>query len=219
MRVRAKVCGIARPEWAREAAEAGADAIGLVFAEGPRRVGLKQAAETAAALPPWVAAVGVFVDAPPAAIREAAAEAHLTAAQLHGDEPPAVLGELVGLKTIKAVRVGGPEDVEAARAWHEECLRQGQRPDAYLVDARVPGGPAGGTGQAADWAAARELAEAGLAPLILAGGLGPENVAEAIRAVRPWGVDGSSRLESSPGEKDPARIRAFLEAVRSVDLR
>jgi phosphoribosylanthranilate isomerase len=216
MRVRAKVCGITLPEWACAAAEAGADAIGLVFAESPRRVGLDEAAEIVAALPPWVAAVGVFVDASPEDIRETAAAARLTAVQLHGDRPPEILSELRGIKTVKAFRVGGPTDVEAAREWHEACATLGSRPDAYLVDARVEGGPAGGTGHKADWAAARELAEAGLRPLILAGGLGPENVAEAIRTVRPWGVDGSSRLESEPGMKDPSRIRAFLDAVRAV---
>jgi phosphoribosylanthranilate isomerase len=217
MRVRVKICGIARPEWAVAASEAGADAVGFVFAESPRRVTPEAAAAIVRALPPWVTPVGVFADEPAERVAEVARAVGLGAVQLHGDEPPECLRDLGSLKVIKALRVGSPEDLEAARAWRRAAERLGRPPDAYLVDARVPGGPRGGTGRTADWSSARRLAEEGFRPLILAGGLGPENAAEAVRAVRPWGVDGSSALESAPGVKDPARIRAFIEAVRKAE--
>jgi len=215
VRVRVKICGITGPESARVAADAGADAVGLVFAESPRRVTPDGAAAIVRALPPWVTPVGVFVDTPTDEIRELAEAVGFTAVQLHGDEPAGAVAELGRLKVVKAFRVGGEEDVQAACLWREECERLGRLPDAYLIDARVPQGPKGGTGRPADWdLAARMIDDKGFRPLVLAGGLGPDNVAEAIRRVRPWGVDGSSRLEAAPGKKDPDRVRAFLEAVR-----
>ena len=215
MRVRIKICGITRPEWARAAADAGADAIGLVFAESPRRVTPAAAARIVAALPPWVAPVGVFVDEAPAVIRQIAAEVGLSAVQLHGDEPPEALADLARLKVVKALRIGGEEDLAAAREWKTKSERLGVVPAAYLIDARVAGGPKGGTGKPVDWGLAARMLLEGFRPLILAGGLTPENVAAAVAAVRPWGVDGSSGLESSPGEKSPEKIRAFVEAVNS----
>ena len=216
MRIRVKICGITRPEWAVAAAEAGADAIGLVFAGSPRRVSVAEASRIIRALPPWVAPVGVFVDDDPMRVRAMAALG-LTAVQLHGDEPPESLAELGNLKVIKALRIGSEEDVAAALEWKNESERLGRVADAYLVDARLPaGGPKGGSGHKADWRLAARMILEGLRPLILAGGLGPENVAEAIAAVRPWGVDGSSGLETAPGEKSPEKIRAFVEAVRKA---
>jgi phosphoribosylanthranilate isomerase len=217
MRVRVKICGIARPEWALVAAEAGADAIGVVFADSPRRVTAEEARAIVRALPPWVTPVGVFADAPPEEILRLAAETGFTAAQLHGDEPPESVAALGRLKVIKAFGVGSEEDIEAARRWRMTCERLGRWPDAYLIDARVPGGPRGGTGRPVDWdLAARMIPE--FRPLILAGGLGPGNVAEAIRRVRPWGVDASSTLETIPRKKDPARIRAFVAAALKAGL-
>ena len=216
MRVRVKICGITRPEWARAAAEAGADAIGLVFAESPRRVTAGEAGRIVQALVPWVSPVGVFVDESPAAIRAVAAEVGLAAVQLHGDEPPETLPQLGHLKVIKAVPIASEEDLEAARRWRRQAERLGRLPDAYLVDARVEGGPKGGTGRPADWRLAARMISEGFWPLILAGGLGPHNVAEAIAAVRPWGVDGSSGLETAPGQKSPDKIRQFVEAVRTA---
>ena len=214
MRVRVKICGITRPEWARAAAEAGADAIGLVFAESPRRVTPEDAGRIVQVLPPWVAPVGVFVDESPAAIRDVAAQAGLAAVQLHGDEPPETPAALGRLKVVKVFRVASEEDLAAARAWRKQSERLGRLPDAYLVDARVAGGPKGGTGRPADWGLAARMISEGFWPLILAGGLAPENVAEAVAAVRPWGVDGSSGLEVAPGEKSPEKIRQFVEEVR-----
>ena len=195
--MRVKICGIRRPEWAKAAADAGADAVGLVFADSPRRVSLDEARR--------------IVQALPTTVRYTARDVGLAAVQLHGDEPPEMLTELGRLKVVKVFRIGSEADVEAARAWRARCERAGRLPDAYLVDACVPGGPKGGTGQAADWNLARRLADEGFRPLVLSGGLSPENVAEAIEQVRPWGVDTSSGTESAPGHKDPDKIRAFLE--------
>ena len=216
VRTRVKVCGITRPEWALAAADAGADAIGLVMAESPRRVTPAEAARIVRVLPPWVAAVGVFVDESPATILAAADEAGLTAVQLHGDEPPETAAALGRLKVIKVFGIAGDDDFAAACEWKRKSERLGRVPDAYLVDARVAGGPKGGLGTRANWGLAARMILEGFRPLILAGGLGPENVAEAIRSVQPWGVDGSSALETAPGRKSPEKIRAFVEAVRKA---
>jgi phosphoribosylanthranilate isomerase len=214
-----KICGIARPEWAVAAAEAGADAVGLVFAESPRRVTAREAREIIRALPPWVAPVGVFVDEQPRGILRLAGETGITVAQLHGDEPPEVLAELGRLKIVKAFRVGGEEDLAAAREWKTKSERLGRPADGYLIDARVAGGPIGGSGRMADWGLAARMIVEGFRPLVLAGGLTPENVAAAIAAVRPWGVDGSTGLETGPGLKSPEKIRAFVDAVRKTSDR
>jgi len=225
VRIRVKICGITRPEWARAAAEAGADAVGLIFAESPRRVGPEQAAGIVGALPPWVAPVGVFVDAPPAEVRRLAEALHLAAVQLHGDEPPETLAGVGPAKVIKTLGLaadadpsrGSAQALDAARRWRDAASATGRLPDAWLVDARVPGGPKGGTGRTADWTLAARMQAEGFKPLILAGGLGPENAAEAVRAVRPWGVDSASGTEATPGEKSPQKIRAFLQAVRRAE--
>ena len=211
-----KICGITRPEWARAAADAGADFVGLVFADSPRQVTLEQAAAVVRALPGRTEPVGVFVDEPAEAVRGIAEQVGLKTVQLHGDEPPETLAALEDLKVIKVFRVGGEADVEVARRWREAVERLGLKPYAYLADARVEGGPKGGTGRPADWDLAARLALEGFEPLILSGGLSADNVAEAIRHVRPWGVDASTALESAPGRKDPDKIRAFIKAVRGA---
>jgi phosphoribosylanthranilate isomerase len=175
------------------------------------------AAEIVRSLPPWVTPVGVFVDEKAETIRDLAEAVGLGAVQLHGDEPPEAVDVLAPLKVIRAFGLAGEEDLARARAWRDACEESGRGPDAYMVDARVPGGPRGGTGQTADWDLARQMAAEGFRPLILAGGLGPENVAEAVRQVQPWGVDGASGTEAAPGEKDPERIRGFVEAVRGAE--
>ena len=219
-RVRVKICGITRPEDALVAVEAGADAIGLVFAESPRRVTVERAAEIVRVLPPWVTAVGVFVNASAEMVAETVRQVGLGAVQLHGDESPEMVAKLMqgetcprqawawhpGVKIIKSFRVGGEADVVAAL----EFVAAG-RPSGCLVDARVEGSY-GGTGRTAPWAVAAGAREA-LWPLFLGGGLRPENVAEAIRAVRPFGVDTSSGVESEPGRKDPRRVREFVKAA------
>jgi phosphoribosylanthranilate isomerase len=202
-----KVCGVTTPEDALVAAEAGADAIGLVFwPESPRCVGVERARRISEALPAPIVRVGVFVDAPAADLERIADEAGLDLLQLHGHEPPEALPPL-HRRAWKAVRVGS--DFVAA-----DALRYEGRAAGILLDTRVDSAP-GGTGRAFDWALAREVRK-GASFLVLAGGLRPDNVAAAIAAVRPDGVDVSSGVESAPGRKDPVRVRAFIEAARAT---
>lgn len=196
-----KICGVRTPEAARAAVDAGADAVGLVFAPSPRRLEPEAASAVAAAVPETVERVGVFVDAPLAEILHVARRVPLTAVQLSGDEPPSLVRELAerGWKVIRAV--GGVEDVDPGLpVW------------AWLLDHRE-GRVRGGSGRRADWEAGRVLAQQ--VRLILAGGLTPGNVEEAIRAVRPFGVDVSSGVETE-GQKDPEKIRRFVQKARAV---
>ena len=183
------------------AAAAGADAIGLVFAPSRRQVTVEQARRIAFALPPFVTKVGVFVDDDPARVREIADAVHLDAVQLHGVESPEYAAAL-GLPVIKAIRMRDRSSVEAMR---------GYRVFAFLLDSFEPD-LAGGTGKAFNWDLAAGLQAS--APLILAGGLTAENVQPALQAVRPYGVDVSSGVETDGG-KDPGKIREFIARVRS----
>jgi indole-3-glycerol phosphate synthase/phosphoribosylanthranilate isomerase len=203
--VAVKICGITSVEDALMAAEAGASAIGMVFWPGsPRAVDVARARAIAQALPPFVLRVGVFVDAAREEMARVADAVGLDVLQLHGEESPESMAGLAR-RALKAVRVGpGFEPVQALRY---EGVAAG-----LLLDTRVPLGAPGGTGQAFDWNAVR-----GLRPrvgwLMLAGGLTPENVGEALAVVHPDAVDVSSGVEASPGKKDAARVRAFVEAV------
>ena len=203
-RVRVKICGVGSPEIARVAAEAGADAVGLIFAESRRRVTVAQATQIAAALPPFVSAVGVFVDAPSDEVLTLAHGIPLDTVQLHGEESPEMVEVLraQGLRVVKAVRVG--ERVEDA------VLVRYRAASAVMLDTRVDG-MAGGGGRAFDWHLAKGLS--GRYPLILSGGLTPENVAQALEIVRPFAVDVSSGVETD-GQKDPYKIRKFIGQVR-----
>jgi len=206
-----KICGITSPEDGVAAVEAGADAIGLVFwPESPRAVTPEGARAIGEALPPFVVRVGVFVDATRDEMTRVADAAGLDMLQLHGDEPPEAFAGLPR-RALKAVRVGdgfAPED----------ALRYAGKAAGVLVDTRLPGGTPlpGGTGVPFDWTLVKGLAEQ-VRFLVLAGGLAPENVAAAIRAVRPHGVDVSSGVESAPGRKDPKRVKALLDAVRTTE--
>ncbi len=206
-----KVCGITRPEDGLLAAEAGADAVGFVFhPTSPRRVDPRRAAAIARVLPPFVVRVGVFVDASREEMRRVADEVGLDLLQLHGDEPVEAL-EGLPRRALKAVRVG-PGFTSA------EAVRYTGHAAGILVDTRLEGETAmpGGTGVPFDWSLIRGLRdEVGF--LMLAGGLSPDNVAAAIGEVRPHAVDVSSAVERLPGQKDPARLRAFLEAVRATE--
>ena len=206
-RLLVKICGITSPEDALLAAEAGADAVGLVFwPASPRHVGVPMARRISEALPASVVRVGVFVDAPADDMARAADEARLDLLQLHGSEPPEALRSLPR-RAWKAVRVG--RDFVVA-----DVLRYAGRVAGILLDSRGDGAP-GGTGKTFDWTLAREVRK-GPSFLVLAGGLDPGNVAAAIAAVRPDGVDVSSGVEASPGRKDPGRMRAFVAAARSI---
>ncbi len=210
-RVLIKICGITSPEDGLLAAEAGADAVGFVFwAMSPRRVDVERAAAISRLLPPFVLRVGVFVDASPGEMARAADTVGLDLLQLHGDEPPEVFAALPR-RALKAVRVG-----RGFKA--NEALRYARQAAGLLVDTRLAGDTSmpGGTGVPFDWSLVNEL-RAQVPFLVLAGGLSPDNVASAIEAVRPDAVDVSSGVEAVPGRKDPARVRAFVEAVRSME--
>lgn len=199
---RVKICGIRTASAALAAAEAGADAVGFVFyPPSPRFVPPARAAELARRLPPFVLRVGVFVNAPVEVVEDVAEQVGLDVVQLHGDEPPEVCARL-RRRVIKAVRVDGPEAVARAREYPVA---------AVLLDAHVPG-LYGGTGRRFDWSLVRGLDK----PVILSGGLTPDNVGEAIRQARPYAVDASSGVETE-GEKDPEKIAAFVRAVRAAD--
>jgi indole-3-glycerol phosphate synthase/phosphoribosylanthranilate isomerase len=210
-RVAVKVCGITTVEDGLMAAEAGADAVGFVFWPGsPRAVDHARARAIAAVLPPFVLRVGVFVDATREQMAQAVEAVGLDVLQLHGDEPPEALAALPR-RALKAVRVG-----PGFRA--EEALRYEGHAAGLLLDTRLPGSAVpGGTGRTFDWSTVREVRD-GAGWLALAGGLDAENVGRAIAAVRPDAVDVSSGVEVSPGRKDPARVRAFIEAVRKAGL-
>jgi indole-3-glycerol phosphate synthase / phosphoribosylanthranilate isomerase len=207
--VAVKVCGITSVEDGLMAAEAGADAVGLVFwPQSPRAVDLARARAIAAALPPLVLRVGVFVDASAEEIARAVEAAGLDVVQLHGDEPPEAMSGLPR-RALKAVRVGA--GFQAA-----DALRYEGRAAGILLDTRVAdGGLPGGTGRTFDWKAVREVRERA-AWLVLAGGLDADNVGRAIAEVRPDAVDVSSGVEAAPGRKDAAKVRAFIEAVRKA---
>lgn len=199
MRTRVKICGITRPEDARAAAAAGADAIGLVFVDAsPRRLDPERARAIVAVLPPFLKVVGLFVDAPPAQVRAVLGAVPLDLIQFHGRETPEFC-RAFGRPYLKALRMGPGVDVAA---------EAGRYPDAagLLLDSFHPQ-LAGGTGETFDWSRVpRDLGR----PLVLAGGLTPENVAAAVAAVRPYAVDVSSGVESAKGIKDAAKVAAFV---------
>lgn len=201
--VRVKICGITRVEDALAAAAAGADAIGLVFyAKSPRAVDIEQAREILAALPPFVTSVGLFVDAERSELERILASVPLDLLQFHGDESVQQC-EAFGRPYIKALRVKAGDDIAAQVA----CYHSAQ---GILLDAYVEGVP-GGTGEAFDWSL---IPQALSKPLILAGGLRPDNVAEAVSRVRPYAVDVSGGVEASKGVKDVEKVGAFIRAAR-----
>ena len=207
MRTRSKICGITRAEDARVAAAAGADAIGLVFYAGsPRHVSIAHAAEIVAALPPFVEAVGLFVNATAAEVRAVLATVRLGLLQFHGDETAADC-QAFDCPYIKAVRVRPGVNLV-------QCAADFATAEALLLDA-YQDGVAGGTGQSFDW----DLIPAGLPkPVILAGGLNAGNVGAAIRQVRPYAVDVSGGVEREKGIKDADKIAAFIRGVRDGDV-
>ncbi|MCG6540138.1 phosphoribosylanthranilate isomerase [Pseudomonas sp. KSR10] len=203
--VRSKICGITRIEDALVAAEAGADAIGLVFyAKSPRAVGIEQARAIIAALPPFVTTVGLFVNASRCELNELLDAVPLDMLQFHGDETPADC-EGFHRPWYKALRVQPGEDIRAQAVRYAGA-------SAILLDTFVAGVP-GGTGEVFDWS----LIPADLPkPLILAGGLSPQNVQQAVAGVRPFAVDVSGGVESSKGIKDVEKVREFIRLVRTA---
>jgi phosphoribosylanthranilate isomerase len=201
-----KICGITSPADAHMALDCGADALGLNFyAPSPRCVTVARASEIANAIGTRALKVGVFVNATPEEIAAIDAAVGLDLIQLHGDEPAALCARWPG-RVIKACRLQTAQNVD--------CLAAYAGVRMLLLDAAV-GGAYGGTGMRADWHVARMAKHYGV-PLLLAGGLTPENVADAVRVVEPFGVDTASGVESAPGRKDAAKVRAFIAAARAA---
>ncbi len=205
MPIKIKICGITNAQDAQVAVEAGADALGFVFySKSPRCIEPPVAKRIIAQLPPFVLSVGVFVNQEQETIRHIYDECGLAFAQLHGDET-STFCESLGRPVLRALRLQDRGSLLALAEYKGRMAVRGFVVDAFSSDTY------GGTGQTVDWTLAREVAKS--APILLAGGLTPNNVQEAIQQVQPYGVDVSSGVEESPGKKDPAKIRAFTQAV------
>ena len=206
MRTRIKICGITRVQDARAAAECGADAIGLVFyPPSPRYLSTERAVELRDALPPFVQTVALFVNPDAPQVAQVLQRVRPALLQFHGEETPEFCGQF-GVPFVKACRMRPGGDAL-------EYLRPFSRAAAWLFDSHVP--EYGGVGEGFDLSLVPVVKEK---PVILSGGLSPASVAEAIRRVRPWGVDVSSGVESAKGVKDAAKIAAFVAEVRNADV-
>lgn len=208
MPVKIKVCGITNAADALAAIEAGADALGFIFYEGSQRfLNAEKARAIIREIPPFVSKVGVFVNNTPDHVSRVIEETGIDTVQFHGEEPPE-LCRGYSTKVIKAFRVQG-KDMLALMPRYDV--------DAWLLDSFVQGGARGGTGTTFDWDLAVHACSLGT-PVILAGGLNPENIAAAIERVQPYAVDVSSGVEISPGKKDHAKIAAFIANARSAGV-
>ena len=205
MAVKVKICGITNLPDAVVAVEAGADALGFIFyPKSPRYISFENAARIIRELPARILKVGVFVNASREDVLAAQQECQLSVLQFHGEETPEFCADFTG-QIWKAFRVTGPETLNRLSAY---------RTTAWLLDAWSPAMP-GGTGERFDWDLAVEAQKAGR-PIILAGGLTPENVMSAVQRVHPMGVDVSSGVEIAPGKKDPAKVKAFVAAAKAA---
>ncbi len=214
--LRIKICGITREDDARLAVALGADALGLNFyPQSPRCVSIEVAARIVRELPPFVDPVALFVNEPLERAFEAARRlGPVRTVQWHGDEPEACAEP--AFRFIPAFAVRDADGLARVSRYLEMCRSLARLPAAVLLDGHAAG-RYGGTGQAAPWRLLADFRPG--VPLILAGGLTPENVAEAVRAVRPYGVDVASGVESEPGRKDPDKVRRFIEAAREAAAR
>jgi phosphoribosylanthranilate isomerase len=202
--MRVKVCGNTAIDAALVAVDAGADALGFIMVpDTPRGLTPSRAREIVSRMPRDVDLVGVFADRPPAEVDEVAAEVGFTVVQLDGDESWEDYADF-DLPVIKGIRLGGPADAGPA----------GWPPDSILHVDSLQRGKLGGTGKTFPWEWAADLGEH--YRLMVSGGLAADNVRNAVRELRPWGVDASSRLESAPGVKDPGKVRAFVVAARQA---
>jgi phosphoribosylanthranilate isomerase len=210
--LRVKICGVTRPEDIAICAAAGADAVGINFHPGSKRyVDPRSAQPLLRSIPPLMAAVGVFVERPFRQVAAMAYQLGLRGVQIHGE--PREIEDPFPFSVIAAFRVRDQKSLEEIESYLKKYADAGRLPGAILVDAFVDG-EHGGTGRTAPWELLAEFRPC--VPMILAGGLTPENVAEAIRIVRPSGVDVASGVESSPGRKDADRVRAFVDAARTA---
>lgn len=206
VRVRIKLCGMTRIDDALAAARLGADAVGLIFAAAsPRRVDAPQAEAIARAMPPFVSRVALFLDQPADFVSQVLAEVPVDLVQFHGREDAAFC-RAFGRPYLKVVPMADVDDVTAFAAGYPDAA-------GFLLDSHGAGA-AGGSGRTFDWSRAAAAVAQLDRPVLLAGGLRPENVYEAVTRVKPWAVDASSGVESSPGTKDHARMAAFIDEVR-----
>jgi phosphoribosylanthranilate isomerase len=205
MSVKVKICGITNVEDGLAAAEGGADALGFIFyQQSPRYLPIERAAAVIQALPPMIVKVGVFVDAEEEMVYRAIRECGLNLLQFHGAESPEYCVQF-GLMSMKAFQVRDAQSLSRLTDYKTE---------AWLLDAYCPG-KLGGTGEKFNWDLAIEARKLGR-PIFLAGGLTPENVAEAVRHVEPYAVDVSSGVEASPGKKDHRKIKAFIDSAKAA---
>jgi phosphoribosylanthranilate isomerase len=203
--LRVKICGITSLDDALWAADAGADALGFIFVEGtPRYVTPAAAAAIVAGLPPFVCPVGVFWDHAPAHVTAVVAECGLGAIQLHGMEPPEVVAAMPR-PVLKTIKVREAADLAQLDRY---------KPAAFLLDSPSRWSEGGEARNPISWTLARQAA--GRGRVVLAAGLTPETVAEAVRVARPWGVDVNSGVEAVPGKKDPAKVARFIRAARDA---
>lgn len=203
-----KICGITQQDDALAASDLGANAIGLVFyPASPRGVSVEQISGITSILPEEIDVVALFVDASAESVREVVETGKVQLLQFHGSETPDYC-ESFGLPYMKAFRVGKDSDLPGQIRAHKNA-------DRILLDAYSKEAP-GGTGKTFDWEVAKTIVKNNTAKLVLAGGLSPQNIHEAVVQVRPFGVDVSSGVESAPGEKDKNLIKEFIEGVRSV---
>lgn len=201
---RIKICGITRKEDALFSASLGVDALGFIFAESPRQVTPNQVRQITANLPPFVSTVGVFVDADPDHIRHVVRTCRLDWVQLHGSESPACCSDL-GLKVLKAIRVRDTGSIESMAPYKDHV-------QGFVLDTYVKG-QKGGTGKTFNWALAKQAGKYG--PIIVAGGLTPDTVKEAIDMAKPYGIDVSSGVESAPGIKDHEALQKFVDQFQT----
>jgi phosphoribosylanthranilate isomerase len=203
-----KICGITNLKDALLAAELGADALGFIFAESPRRISPQDARAIIRSLPPLIKTIGVFVNEEPPRIKEIKSFCGLDLIQLHGDESPEICQDLMPY-SVKAFRIQNEKDIKNIKRY-QGTVR------AVLLDT-FQKGKAGGTGKTFDWSLALKAKEAGLF-VILAGGLGPENILEAIRSVKPYAVDINSGIEKRPGKKDPVLMKQLMEKIKEYRI-
>ncbi len=208
MRPRIKICGITRKEDALAIASMGVDALGFIFVEkSPRHVPPDQAAEIVASLPPFVTTVGVFVNPSAELVNEVAGACRLDLVQLHGEEPPTLCSSIYR-RCMKAIRVRDASDLAMIDKYRG--LVSGFLLDTWSREAH------GGTGKTFDWRLAAEAVQMADAPVVLAGGLNPANVVEAVKQVRPWGVDLNSGVEKAPGIKDATLVKEAIDRLERI---
>jgi phosphoribosylanthranilate isomerase len=205
-KVEVKICGITNYQDASMAVELGAGALGFIFAFSPRQITPQEARDIIRTIPPFVKTVGVFVDEGPAAIKEVIHYCGLDLVQLHGDESPDLCCELMPY-TIKALRIKDEASLRKSQTYRGKV--RALLLDSYSKD------KAGGTGKTFDWQLAIKIKKLGM-PVILAGGLGPSNIDDAIRTVRPYAVDVNSGVEVRPGKKSHMRMKDLMKKVRRI---